>query len=74
MDEHKLSQFTRRDLHIRDLECHANDERKVGKIHVVGRPATRKIKPTGVLLRPSRPIGIAVIGMRVTKAENRVDQ
>ena len=74
MDEYKLSQFARRNLHIRDLERHANDERKVGKIHIVGEPATREIKPTRVLLRPSWAIRIAVIGMRVTKTENGVDQ
>ena len=74
MDEDKLSKFARRNLHIRDLERHANDEREVGKIQVVGRPATRKIKPARVLLRPGRTIRIAVISVRVTEAENRVDE
>ena len=74
MNEHKLAEFTGRNLHIRDLERHANDEREVGEIHVVGKPVTREIEPARVLLRPCRAIRITVISVGVTEAENRVHQ
>ena len=56
------------------MEGHADDEREIGKIHVVGRPALGKLKSARVLLGSPGTVWVAIKSVGVTQTKNRVDQ
>ena len=73
MDKHELAEIAARDDDVGHLKSHADDEREVGEVHVIGWAATRKFEPAGMLVR-LRIVIIAVESMGVAQPENSVHQ
>ena len=52
MHGRQSTQLPRRDLHVRDLKCHSEDEGKVNEVPVVRRIFTGKIESSINFRRP----------------------
>lgn len=73
MEQRELTNAARCDLHIRDLTGHADDEREIGKIEIIGQPFARKIEAASVLMI-RRIIAVAIKSVRVMQTKNGVGE
>lgn len=69
MQQRKASHSPRRNLDIRDLTSHPDDEREIGEVEVVGRVSAWKRETAGMFTN-TRVIAIAVKNMSVAQSEN----